>query len=133
MASEGRGTASIEKHVRSALEFLQHADREFAAGDQQQGSEKLWGAVSQAAMAVGKQRKVRSGKSNHRRQLAMDLGEEYGEPLIASQYSVAEKFHANFYHDFMEDEEIDADRPKVRQFVQRLIEIVEEYTPDTSS
>ena len=70
------------------------------------------GAVSQAAMAVGKQRKVPANKSYQRREMAKDLTEEYGEPLIASQYSVAEKFHANFYHDFMEDAEIEADRPQ---------------------
>ena len=63
-------------------------------------------------MAVGKQRKVPANKSYQRREMAKDLTEEYGEPLIASQYSVAEKFHANFYHDFMEDAEIEADRPK---------------------
>ena len=125
MASEGRGTANLEKHVRSALEFLQHADREFAAGDQQQGSEKLWGAVSQAAMVVGKQRGWRCGKSGYRREIARNLADQYREPLIASNYGIGEKFHANFYHDFMEDEEIEENRPMVHQFVHRLIEIVE--------
>ena len=125
MTTEGRATANIEKHVRSALEFLEHADREFAAGDQQQGSEKLWGAVSQASLAVG--------KSSHRREIARNLAEQYGEPLIASHYGIAEKFHANFYHDFMEEEEIEEDQPMIRQLVHRLIEIVEDYTPDTES
>ena len=125
MASEGRGNANLEKHVRSALEFLQHADREFAAGDQQQGSEKLWVAVSQAAMAVGKQRGWRCGKSGHRREIARNLADQYREPLIASNYGIAEKFHANFYHDFMEDEEIDENRPMAHQFVHRIMEIVE--------
>ena len=133
MTTEGRATANIEKHVRSALEFLEHADREFAAGDQQQGSEKLWGAVSQASLAVGKQRRWRCGKSSHRRGIARNLAEQYGEPLIASHYGIAEKFHANFYHDFMEEEEIEEDQPMVRQLVHRLIEIVEDYTPDTES
>ena len=63
----------------------------------------------------------------------MELTEEYGEPLIANQYSVAEKFHANFYHDFMEDEEIEADRPKVLQLVHRLIEIAEDNPSDAGS
>ena len=82
---------------------------------------------------MGKRRGWRCGKSVHRREIARNLAEQYDESLIATQYSVAEKFHANFYHDFMEDEEIEADRPKVRQLVQRLIEIVEEYTPSAES
>ena len=32
---------TAEEHVRIALEFLEHSDREFAAGDAPQGSEKL--------------------------------------------------------------------------------------------
>ena len=34
---------------------------------------------------------------------------------------VAEKFHANFYHDFMEDFQLDADRPTVNNFVESLL------------
>lgn len=125
--------ANVEKHLRSALEFLEHADREFAAGDEQQGSEKLWGAVSQAAMAVGAQRGWRSGKSAHRREIARNLAVQYGDPLIASNYGIAEKFHANFYHDFMELEEIEEDRPMIGQLVHRLIEIAEDYPADSAS
>ena len=113
--------------MRSALEFLEHADREFAAGDEQQGSEKLWGAVSQVTMAVCAQRGWRSGKSAHRREIARRLAAQYGDPLIASNYGIAEKFHANFYHDFMEVGEIEEDRPMIGQLVHRLIEIVEDY------
>ena len=32
----------------------------------------------------------------------------------------AEKFHANFYHGFMDDFQIVADRPKVRRFVNQV-------------
>ena len=31
-----------QEHVRTAREFLDHADRLFAEGDRLQGSEKLW-------------------------------------------------------------------------------------------
>ena len=33
----------VQDHIATANEFLEAADREFAAGDQLQGSEKLWG------------------------------------------------------------------------------------------
>ena len=103
------------------------------SGDEQQGSEKLWGAVSQATMAVGAQRGWRSGKSAHRREIARNLAVQYGDPLIARDYSIAEKFHANFYHDFMETEQIEQDRPMIHELVQRLKELVEEYTEDPES
>ena len=33
---------------------------------------------------------------------------------------VAEKFHANFYHKFMQDYQFERDRPAVRLFLQRI-------------
>ena len=44
--------------------------------------------------------------------------------MISSDFAVAEKFHRNFYHDFMEDFELESDRPKVRAFVGRVLELV---------
>lgn len=130
--SEGSAGA-VAKHMRTALEFLEHADRKFAAGDEQQGSEKLWGAVSQATMAVGVQRGWRSGKSAHRREIARNLAVQYEDPLIARDYGIAEKFHANFYHDFMETEEIEEDRPMIHELVHRLRELVEGYKEEPES
>ena len=52
------------------------------------------------------------------------LAEEYDEPLSATSFSVAHKFHANFYRDFMEDEEIARDRPMVDSFVRRIVDLV---------
>ena len=47
-AAEGVDT---HQHVRTARSFLEAAEREFAAGDALQGSEKLWGAAAHAVLA----------------------------------------------------------------------------------
>ena len=52
---------------------------------------------------------------------AESLAEEYNDPLIASNFGIAEKYHRDFYHLFMEDEEWTTDRPKVRDFVDRVL------------
>ena len=46
----------IQDHAAAAYEFLEDSDREFAAGDELQGSEKLWRAASHAVMVVTTQR-----------------------------------------------------------------------------
>ena len=38
-----------------------------------------------------------------------------------SDFGLAEKFHANFYHGFMEDWEIEPDSRLVRAFVERVL------------
>ena len=123
-----RQVMTVEEHIQAAWAFLEHSDAEFAAGDELQGSEKLWGAASHAVSAIAKQRGGRGpwscGKSKHRASVVERLAEEYNDPLLTSGHAVAEKFHANFYHNFMEDDEIARGRPIVHRFVHRIVGLV---------
>ena len=111
----------IRDHLRTAREFLTAADQEFAAGDHLQASEKLWGAASHALIAVAQQRDWPHGSHGSLKQAARLLVHETGDGAILAGFAIAEKFHANFYHDFMEDFELDVDRPAVNDFVERLL------------
>ena len=51
------------------------------------------------------------------------LSEESGDPSIGDRFAVAEKFHINFYHHGMEDFQIEGDRPRIRDLVERLLSI----------
>ena len=108
-------------HVRTVREFLTAADREFEAGDHLQASEKLWGAASHALIAVAQQRKLPHGSHRALKKAAQLLADETGDVALLLGFVSSEKFHANFYHDFMEDFELDADRPTVNNFVERLL------------
>ena len=110
-----------QEHTQTAQDFLAASDREFDAGDVLQGSEKLWGAAAHAVMAVAQQRGWRFGDHRALRDAATRLADELDEPILASNFSVAEKFHANFYHDFMQDFEIPGDREQVRYFVNSIL------------
>ena len=111
----------ISDHLRTAREFLTAADQEFAAGDHLQASEKLWGAASHALIAVAQQHNWPHGSHRALKQAARLLVDETGDGTLHAGFAVAEKFHANFYHDFMEDYQLDADRPTVNDFVERLL------------
>ena len=116
---------TVQEHIEIARKFLRDSGEEFDSGDELQGSEKLWGATSQAVAAVAKRRGWRFGKSNHRAHVVDRLVEESNEVILDLGFAVAQKFHANFYHDFMEDYEIARGRPMVSRFVNRMIEIAE--------
>ena len=139
-----RPEMTAQDHARAALEFLEHSDREFAAGDTMQGSEKLWGAASHAVTAIAKQRGWRTGEGwdrrtpagmvvwgdvfdvySHRVAAVKRLAEEYNDPSLAPSYGLANKFHANFYYDFMEDEVIEQEGPFVHAFVHRILSMME--------
>ena len=110
-----------KEHAQTAREFLVASDREFEAGDHLQASEKLWGAASHALIAVAQQRNLPHGSHRALKTAAQLLVAETGDMALLAGFLAAEKFHANFYHDFMEDFELDADRPTVNNFVERLL------------
>ena len=110
-----------QEHAQTALDFLEKADRHFAEGDQIQASEKLWGAAAHAVMAVALERGWPYTSHPATKRAAERLAEEHGDPLIASNFGVAEKYHRDFYHLFMEAEEWTTDRPKVRDLVSRVL------------
>ena len=113
-----------DDRAATALEFLTKSDAEFADGDRRQASEKLWGAATQALMAVAQQQGWPHGSHQAMKAAARRLADEHNDSQIATRFSVAEKFHANFYHDFMRDYQLDEDRPEVHDFVHRMLALL---------
>ncbi len=114
----------IQDHIETAQNFLDAADREFAAGDHLQASEKLWGAASHAVMAVAQQHGWPHGSHRAMKTTVSRLAERHDDQVLIGAFIAAEHFHANFYHDFMEDYEIAEDRPVVNDFVHRVIALL---------
>ncbi len=108
------------EHIQTAREFLDKSDRYFAEGDELQGSKKTWGAAAHAVMAIAQQRGWNYGDHRSLRVAVRRIAEEQDDPLLEAAFSIAEKFHANFYHKFMQEYEFERDRPAVRLFVQRI-------------
>ena len=121
------GADSVAQCVEQAVAFLGQADREFDAGDRRQGSEKLYGAATQAVIAAAQQRGWAYRSHRATKNATIRLADEYDEPFLSAGFLAAEKFHKNFFHDEMEDYEIAADRPIVHRFVTRLVELVNDY------
>ena len=115
----------IMEHAETAREFLVASDREFAAGDLIQGSEKLWGAAAHAVIAVAQERGWDHNSHRSLKRAVTRLSRERGDPTLELQFAVAEKFHRNFYHDSMEDWERDVDRPHVHDFVARVLALLD--------
>ena len=121
---------AVAKCIDQAIDFLAQADREFDAGDRRQGSEKLYGAATQAVIAAAKQRGWQYRSHRATKNAVVQLESEYQDPLLVAGFLAAEKFHKNFFHDEMEDYEIVADRPIVHRFVDRLVALVNDYEAD---
>ena len=114
-----------QEHVRTAETFLEDSDREFRVGDRLQASEKLWGAASHAVMALAQHNGWADGSHRALKMAVRQLGEEHDAPTLRGGFIAAEKFHRNFYHDFMEDFEIQEDRAVVHDFTKRVLGLVQ--------
>ena len=72
------------EHAQTARDFLLASDREFDAGDRLQGSEKLYGAATQAIIALCQQRGWRYKSHRAMQQAVEALSREYHDPDIVS-------------------------------------------------
>ena len=115
----------LEEHIETAQDFLISSDREFQEGDYLQASEKLWGAASHAAIALAKKRGSRDNRHRALRIMIREVAEGENAPFLRAGYAVAEKFHANFYHNFLPPgEEFTESRELVHQFVDSVLILV---------
>ena len=113
-----------QEHIQTAQNFLVKSDGYFAEGDVLQGSEKLWGAAAHVVMAIAQERGWKYGSHRALIQVVTQIAEEQGDRAMISEFGVAEKFHANFYHDFMEEYELEFSRSIAIEFVIRMLALV---------
>ena len=123
---------TAEQHAQTARDFLAASDREFAAGDHLQGSEKLYGAATQAVIAICQQRGWRYKSHRAMQQAVTNLSQEYGDLFITAGFATSERFHENFFHDNMEDYTVEANRPAVHQFVDRMLALLDNENDNTA-
>ena len=118
---------SVEDYTAQALKFLAQSDAEFAAGDDRQGAEKLYGAATQAVIAASKQRGwgYRSHRAN--KNAATRLAAQYDDILLSAGFLGAERFHIHFHHGDMEDWNIEESRPIIHAYVQRMVDLINDY------
>jgi uncharacterized protein (UPF0332 family) len=120
---------SSQNHVQTARDFLVASDKEFEAEDYLQASEKLWGAASHATLALAKQKGSRDNRHRALRNLIREVAESEDAPFLRAGFAVAEKFHANFYHNFLPPgEEFSESREVVHEFVDAVLSLVNSNT-----
>ena len=121
---------TVDEHLETALVFLEESQREFLAGDTLQGSEKLWGAVSHAVMPIALQRGWGCGSHYLLKSAIKRLSEERDDRSLRLAFGLAEKFHANFYHGFMQSYQLDEDISLVREFVEQLVSMAQSFSKE---
>ena len=114
---------NVQEYITDANEYWRVAALEFDAGDDRQGAEKLYGAACAAVEAVSLLHNWPCGRHRLMKQNVRRLREMHGDSIFTEGFLAAEKFHAHFFHNIMEDYEIAEDRPVVGEFIGRMLEL----------
>ncbi len=114
-----------QDHAMTAQDFLTASDREFAAGDVLQASEKLWGAAAHVITAVAKQRGLDHGTHRAMINSARQIADEVDDERLRSGILAAQHFHSNFYNGTMEPEDVEYARPLVHRYVALMLALLD--------
>ena len=112
---------TITERYHSALMFLDDSEREFAAGDVRQASDKLWGAATDAITAVALERGWNHESHRDMKNAVQRLAVEPGNECLDAQFAAIEKFYINLFHPALEPHDIETDKFIVYDFVERML------------
>ena len=114
----------VEVYLRLSEDYLRAAEELYGKGDLPQASEKYWGAVTALLNAIAEQRGWEHYSHRDYDVIVNRLYEETGDESIMLDFSVAERLHANFYHNFMDRKAFEVHRQVVLGLIGKLKELV---------
>ena len=104
--------------------LLEQAERELAAGDTRQASEKGWGAAAQMVKAIAEQRGWPHQRHGALYRAVKNIAEETGDDEVRNLFHVANALHTNFYENWDEPENVRGALGDVQRFVEKLAPLV---------
>ena len=116
-------TLPIPEHARTALDFLEEAEQEFAVGKMAKGAEMAWGTVAHALIAVALRQHRPYNSHGAMKAVARQLPNVPGQSHWMTEFDVAEECHSHFYHGHLTDEELSDSLRRARFLVARLLAV----------
>lgn len=122
-------TEKAKEYRERAARYLRNFESEQEKRDREKAGEALWGVVSCLTNALFILYKGRPS-SNHRttsefaKQFIVSNFGEDGERLV-NYYKNVEKFHANFYHAFLDKDEFEKSVSEIFELVELLDKFLE--------
>ena len=110
----------VEVYLKLSEDYLRAAEELYSKGDLTQAGEKYWGAVAALLNAIGELRGWDHYSHRDYDVIIDRLYEETGDKSIMLDFSVAERLHANFYHNFTDKRAFEVHRQVVLGLIERL-------------
>ena len=113
-----------DRHLELSREYIGNAEEYLRQGNNKQASEKTWGAVAQALIAIAERR----GWNHDGHRLLIDIArqatDEGNRPDWFLSFMAAKDLHANFYDDLMESGDIEIILNSAKALLQELGQVL---------
>ena len=116
----------IEAYLRLHEKYLKEAEELYSKGDLLQAGEKYWGAVAALIDAIAEKRGWEHYSHRDYNIVIRRLYEETGDRELIIGFGMAERLHANFYHNYMGPKDFQVHREAVLALVEKLKKILAE-------
>lgn len=93
-------------------------------------SEDLWGIVNNVLYSIGLLRGEKLSEHSKLLRFVNDLAVSKEDKDIVDGFVIAESLHANYYHNFMDEDMFNRNREKVEALIRKLEEILVEEIKD---
>ena len=110
----------VELYTALSRRYLEEAEKLQERGELAQAGEKLWGAVASLLNAIAEKRGWPHYSHRDYVEIIERLFEETGDRELLAGFAMAERLHANFYHNFMRVESFRVHREAVLKLLERL-------------
>lgn len=112
--------AAAEHYRRLNGKFLREAEELLADRDYVQASEKLWGAAAEIVKAVAAKRGIMLRAHRSITDYAARLDDEHPELNLATEFSVANNLHVNFYEDWLAPRMVEKNAEVVKNLIRKI-------------
>ena len=113
------------EYAATARKYMEDSSRELLSPDYRQASEKLWGAATQAIMAVAALRGWEYESHRAMQNAVKQLVQETGDHELTVGFQAAERLHINFYHGGLEFYQVSDFAVSVHRFVDGVLAMVD--------
>lgn len=102
--------------------YYDNFQRHYAKKELSKASEFLWGTLTAITYAVGLLHNKKLGRHKEIVSFLQELAKKQKDKEMAEGVTAAERIHANFYNDFMDDIMFEEDRQKTERLLKKLAE-----------
>ncbi|MGC9010497.1 MAG: PaREP1 family protein [Sulfolobales archaeon] len=122
----------VEIYLRLHEKYLREAEELVAKEDLVQASEKYWGAVTSILDAIGELRGWDHYSHRDYNIIIENLYEETEDRDLLIDFSMVERLHSNFYHNFMKKSTFEYHREHATRLIEKLKKILTRIMSETN-